>query len=69
MLLQWPNLHDRRHGPGGSAMARRNIVSFLYRLARTANDINALASGNPRRIARRARNKILGRALGRVYRW
>ncbi len=50
-------------------MARRNIVSFLYQLARTANDIQTLASGKPTRIARRVRNKVLGRALGRVYRW
>lgn len=50
-------------------MSRRNIVSTLYQIARTANDINTLASGNPKRIARRVRNKIIGRALGRVYRW
>ena len=39
------------------------LVSFLYRLARLANDIEKLASGNPKRIARRAKNKYIGRKL------
>ena len=44
-------------------------MSDLYRVARTANTISAVASGNPRRISRRARNVILGRALGRAGVW
>jgi hypothetical protein len=32
-------------------------------------DAEALASGNRKRIARRAKNKILGRALGRSGFW
>jgi len=36
-------------------------VSFLYKLARTANDIEKLSSGDPKRIARRAKNKYIGR--------
>ena len=44
-------------------------MSDLYRAARAANDISTLASGNPRRIARRAKNKIVGRALGRAGVW
>jgi len=38
-------------------------TSFLYRLARTANDIEKLASGDPKRMARRAKNKYIGRKL------
>lgn len=41
----------------------------MYRAARVANDISALASGNPHRITRRARNRIVGRALGRAGVW
>jgi len=50
-------------------MRRRGLVSSLYRTARMANDISVLASGNPRRITRRAKNKILGRALSRAGLW
>jgi muconolactone delta-isomerase len=44
-------------------------VSDLYRTARMANDVSTLASGNPHRIARRAKNKIVGRALARAGIW
>ncbi len=47
----------------------RSLTSQLYRAARVSNDLSALASGNPDRIARRARNKIVGRALGRAGVW
>lgn len=50
-------------------MRRRSLVSDLYRTARMANDVSTLASGNPHRIARRAKNKIVGRALGRAGIW
>jgi hypothetical protein len=48
---------------------RRGLASNLYRTARVANDVSALASGNPRRIARRARSPIVGRALARGGFW
>lgn len=48
---------------------RRSLVSELYRTARLANDLSTLASGNPRRITRRAKNRIVGRALGRAGIW
>jgi len=45
------------------------MVSQMYAAARLANDVSTLASGDPRRIARRAKNKIVGRALGRAGLW
>jgi hypothetical protein len=41
----------------------------LYRSARTLGDAEALASGDPKRITRRAKNKLLGRMLGRSGFW
>ncbi|GAH34224.1 unnamed protein product [marine sediment metagenome] len=38
-------------------------VSFLYKLARLANDMQKLSTGDPKKIARRAKNKIIGRKL------
>jgi hypothetical protein len=37
----------------------------LYRLARLLQDLKAISSGSPKRMARRGKNKIVGRALGR----
>ena len=50
-------------------MRRRGLVSQLYRTARLANDISVITSGNPQRIARRAKNKIVGRAIARAGLW
>ncbi|MCS7236343.1 MAG: hypothetical protein RMM30_10285 [Armatimonadota bacterium] len=49
-------------------MGLRRLVSFLYWLARVLRDVEVLASGDPRKIVRRARNKVLGRWMGRLFR-
>src|ERR1700716_1327159 len=59
---------NRSHRPG-LRVRRRGLVSQMYAAARLANDVSTLASGDPRRIARRAKNKIVGRALGRAGLW
>jgi hypothetical protein len=47
----------------------RSFTSQLYRAARISNNIGALASGKPQRVARRVKNVALGRALGRAGLW
>lgn len=44
-----------------------NLSRLLYRAARTSRDVSAIASGRPTRIVRRARNRIIGRALWRIF--
>jgi hypothetical protein len=41
----------------------------LYRLARRVNDVQTLASGDPKRIGRRGKNLLVGRALGKAGFW
>lgn len=48
---------------------RRSLSSQLFRAARIADDIEAVESGNPARVRRRAKNVIVGRALGRAGVW
>jgi hypothetical protein len=52
-------------------MPRRSITSQLYKAARLSATTRAIASGNPRRISRRAVNIAKGRALARAgfFRW
>ncbi len=40
-------------------------VSFLYKLARMANDVEKISSGDPQKIARRAKNKYIGKKFVR----
>lgn len=46
-----------------------SLTRDLYRAARLSATISAVASGNPRRIRRRGRNIIVGRALARAGFW
>jgi hypothetical protein len=45
------------------------LARSLYRAARIANNAETLASGNPKRIRRRAKNILVGRALGCAGIW
>jgi len=49
--------------------SRRSLSSQLFRAARITDDLQAAASGNPRRIARRTKNVVVGRALGSAGGW
>jgi uridine phosphorylase len=44
----------------------RSLTSQLFRLARLSATEKAIVSGDPERVERRAKNVILGRALGRA---
>ncbi|MBA7537456.1 hypothetical protein ES705_29723 [subsurface metagenome] len=46
-----------------------SIVSWLYQLARHANDLETLASGKPKKIARRLKNKQIGRRTGKIWKF
>lgn len=46
-----------------------SITSFLFRLARLSADTKAVASGDAKRVGRRAKNKMTGRLLGRAGFW
>jgi hypothetical protein len=50
-------------------MRRPSFTSSLYRAARLSATATAVASGSLRRVARRAKNVAVGRALGRVGVW
>jgi hypothetical protein len=41
------------------------LVSSLFKIARIANDVRVLSSGNPKRIGKRVVNKAIGRTIVR----
>ncbi|MBC7253137.1 MAG: hypothetical protein H5T72_04115 [Actinobacteria bacterium] len=45
------------------------LLGHLFRWARKVRDLEVIASGSPKKVARRARNKILGRRLSKLFRW
>jgi hypothetical protein len=46
------------------------LTSLFYRIARTSRDAEVLSSGSPKKMARRAKNKLLGRSLvRRLFKW
>lgn len=45
----------------------KKFSSKLYKTARILNDIETLASGDPKKIARRAKNRLLGRLLRKIW--
>jgi hypothetical protein len=42
------------------------LSGTLFGAARRTRDVEAIASGSPTKMARRIRNKIVGRGLGRL---
>jgi hypothetical protein len=55
-----------RASPGASSANfgdKMNLVSILYKAARTANDVSKVSSGKPSKVAKRAANKAVGRSL------
>jgi len=51
-------------------MARSRLSSSLFRFARLSRDVETYSSGDPVRIGRRLKNKLLGRkVISRVWRW
>ncbi len=50
-------------------MRRPRLSTQLFRTARRVDDLEALASGDPKRIARRAKNKVVGWLLARAGFW
>ncbi|MEK6537035.1 MAG: hypothetical protein AABZ63_06085 [Actinomycetota bacterium] len=46
------------------------LTSWLYRLARLSRDAEVIASANPKKMARRVKNKVIGRSIvRRMFRW
>jgi len=49
-------------------MTKKRVSSELYLASRTARDLEAVESGNPKRIVRRVKNRVVGRLVARLLR-
>ncbi|NLK00494.1 MAG: hypothetical protein GX318_04575 [Clostridia bacterium] len=49
-------------------MSIRKTRSTLYKVARILGDVEAVTSGDPKKITRRMGRKTAGRATGRIMR-
>jgi len=48
----------------------RKLSSSLFRASRVTRDVEVVASGSPKKMARRAKNKWLGRNVVRkMFKW
>ena len=45
------------------------LSRLLWAWSRKTRDLEAISSGDPNNIARRSKNKVLGRGLGRAGVW
>ena len=46
-------------------MSINKTRGFLYQMARLLGDVNAVSSGNPNKMAKRAGRRAVGRAAGK----
>ena len=51
------------------ATVMKKQTNGLYRAARRSNDLETLLTGNPKKVLRRAKNKLLGRLLAKLKIW
>ncbi len=50
-------------------MTLRKVRRFAYRLGALLGDVQAVTSGNPKRLVKRAANKVIGRKIVRRLWW
>ena len=50
-------------------MTWKKLLRMINKWGRVAKDVEALTSGDPTKIARRAKNKAKGKLLGKIGFW